>query len=143
MRLIRWSCLVMTSCTVGGGNPPPPAPNTTVIATDARLSLTTLVDDAFPNGYPSLNLTNTAPAEASIVEVASSISSIGGMNITIVGDDWTAREPVASLAVPASGTLEIRHRATEIVLENVTAPPAPGESFEITLSFADATVLTV
>lgn len=143
MRTIALSMLALTSCVVGGSSSSTTErPNTAVTVANAVLPLSTLVDDAVPNGYPTLTLAN-AGADTAIVGVESTISSGGGMNVTLVGDDWIERKAVDRLPLGAGGTLQIQHRATEIALWNVTAPPAAGDTFELTVHFDDATVLTV
>jgi len=143
MRTIALSMLALTSCVVGSSSSSTAErPNTAVTVTDAVLPLSTLVDDAVPDGYPTLTLTN-AGADTAIVGVESTISSGGGLNITLVGDDWIERKAVESLPSGAGGTHPIQHRATESRLRNVTAPLAAGDTFELTMHFDDATVLTV
>jgi copper(I)-binding protein len=140
MRALGLTVLAVASCVTGS---PGDAPNANVTASNATLSLSTLVDDVQPNGYPSITFANHGTRDAAIVGVESTISDGGGLSITITNDDTIERKHVESLPIAAGGTLEVAHKANEIALYNITPAPAPGDTFTLMVHFNDQTVLAL
>jgi copper(I)-binding protein len=87
-------------------------------------------------------IANDGTAPDSLVGVACDAAAQSGLHETRVQNDVAAMVPVASIAVPAHGQVELKPGGYHVMLEGLKRELAVGDSISLTLQFEKSGTLT-
>jgi copper(I)-binding protein len=84
-----------------------------------------------------------AGLDDALIGLSSPASERGSLHLMVSEGGMTTMRPTPSFDLPAAGTLELRPGGRHGMLEGLVVPLAPGDTVEITFTFASGTGATV
>lgn len=85
-----------------------------------------------------LSISNAGPAADRLIGVATSVAEVVEIHETVRSDGMMGMRPVASVPIPAGGTVAMEPGGTHVMLIGLTGELRAGSSFQITLTFERA-----
>lgn len=110
-----------------------------------------VVEDAWVRGLPPgvanasayMTLTNTGSEEVVLTGATSPIAGSVLLHETMDHGGMLHMAHVATLTIPAAGTVKLESGGTHLMLMELSETPVPGTAVELTLTFGDGSTQTL